>query len=356
MKAGANAKINTKGGCFMNKTTKTLTDWAINKIKTEYAQDIALLVAIEGHSVNNDGHGECFDYFVPATERGNELSMTFIINGIGHDLYPRSWERTERTANLEDRATFCIGDAKILYSRSKEDEDRFHDIQKKLHENLKNKEFVYKKALEGLNVAMDLYRTIMFEDELYKVRMAAGYINNYLSVAVVYLNGGYKTRLMDLESIGNLPVNFIEYYKAIIHAGSVSELKSLTHMIINTTRQFIALHKPTRTALERKPDFRNLADWYQEGSVTWRRIEYYCERNNVQGAFEDACFLQNELTIVEEEFGLKRMDLLSSFDGKNLEGLIQRGKELEQDIIAEIESHGVKLKSYDTLEAFLLEN
>ena len=37
---------------------------------------------------------------------------------VGNDLYPRSWERTERTATLDDPATQCLGNAKILYARS----------------------------------------------------------------------------------------------------------------------------------------------------------------------------------------------------------------------------------------------
>ena len=75
------------------KTIHPLTQWAIHKIETEYKEDIALLIGIKGHSTDGDCHGECFDFFVPATEHGYNLSQTFIIDGIGHDLYPRSWER-----------------------------------------------------------------------------------------------------------------------------------------------------------------------------------------------------------------------------------------------------------------------
>lgn len=38
--------------------------------------------------MENDCHGECFDYFVPANENGNKLAQTFIIDGVGRDLYP----------------------------------------------------------------------------------------------------------------------------------------------------------------------------------------------------------------------------------------------------------------------------
>lgn len=345
----------------MNTTTEKLTEWAINKIKTEYFDDVALLVAVEGHSVNGDGHGECFDYFIPSTDRGNELSRTFIINGIGHDLYPRSWERTERTANLDDRATICLSNATILYSHTKEDENRFIAIQKSLYDNLRNKEFTYKKALENLNIAMDLYRTMMFEDKLFKVRMATGYINYYLSLAVVYLNGTFfknwcDGQLPELMVMKELPDNFIEYYKAVINAQTANEFKSLAHLIISTTRNFIASHKPAQTTAQGKSDFANLANWYQELSLTWRRLRHYCDINNSDAAFGDACNLQNELTIVKEEFGLHEMDLLGYFDTTNLTALSKQATELERYIVSEIENHGVKMNRYDTLEAFLSQN
>lgn len=350
-----------KGDCNMDITTQKLTEWAVNKIKREYSDDVALLVAVEGHSVNGDGHGECFDYFIPVTDRGSELAQTFIIDGIGYDLYPRSWERTERTANLDDRATICLGNAKILYSRTKEDEDRFNAIRKKLYDNLNDKEFTYKKALENLNIAMDLYRTMMFEDELYKVRMAAGYISHYLSSAVVYLNGTFfrnwrDGQLPELLTMKSVPENFIEYYNAIINAKNANELKSLAHLIISTARRFIASQKTVPTTAQCNPNFTDLANWYHELSLTWRRLRYYCDTNNTDAAFKDACTLQNELSIVSEEFGLRKMDLLGCFDAADLYELTNRGAELEKYIVSEIESHGVRLKKYDTLDAFLSEN
>ena len=345
----------------METTTKKLTEWAVNKIKTEYLNDVALLVAVEGHSVNGDGHGECFDYFIPSTDRGNELSQTFIINGIGYDLYPRSWERTERTANLDDRATICLSNAKILYSSKKEDEDRFYSIQKKLYDNLGDKAFIYKKALENLNISMDLYRTLMFEDAVYKVRMAAGYIDYYLSLAVAYLNGTSfrnwrEGRLTELQMLKEIPENFIEYHKAVINTQAINELKSLAHLMISVTRKFIASHKSLQAKVQDSCNFSGLANWYQELSLTFRRLRFYCEIGNSDAAFEDACNLQNELIIVKEEFGLHEMDLLGSFDTANLMKISSQATELEKYIVLEIENHEINLNKYDTLEAFLSRN
>lgn len=174
----------------MEHNWKRLTDWAIHKIETEYKEDIALLIAVKGHAVNGDGHGECFDYFIPSSERGYELAQTFIIDGVGHDLYGRSWERTEKTAELED-ITLCLAGAEILYARRQEDADRFRGLQEQLKKNLQNPVFVYRKALERLDDAMDVYRTMIFEEKPYLVRMAAGFIHLYLTQAAAFINGTF---------------------------------------------------------------------------------------------------------------------------------------------------------------------
>ena len=47
------------------------------------------------------------------------------------------------------------------------------------------------------------------------------------------------------------------------------------------------------------------------------------------------------------------MDLLGVFDSNDLTAFKKRAEELEQYIISEIESHGVKIKSYKDLNEFL---
>ena len=341
----------------MKETANRLTQWVIDKIKTEYPDDVALLVAVEGASTNGDGHGEPFDYFVPATERGYGLAQTFIIGGVGNDLYPRSWERCERTAELEDRATLCLGDAKILYARSKEDEERFESIRQKLFDNLADPEFTYKKALENLDVAMDLYRTMMFEERLWKVRCLAGYIHYYLKISVACLNGTYWKSwhwgaIAAMTKWKELPERFVEYYQAILSASTTGELKSLAHLLIASSREFIARHKPERDE-SKTLDYKWLADWYQELRTTWNRLYYFCETKDSDAAFIDACNLQNELSIIAEEFGLREMDLLGIFDMNDLGALSKRAADLENSIVAAIEEQNIKIRRYDTLEAFL---
>jgi len=53
----------------------------------------------------------------------------------------------------------------LLYAKSKEDEERFLKMQEKLAENLKDDTFVYGKALECLDKALDVYRTFLVEEK-----------------------------------------------------------------------------------------------------------------------------------------------------------------------------------------------
>ena len=357
---------------MMTDTTNRLTEWVINKIKTEYPNDVALLIAVDDVSVNGDRHGELFDYFVPATERGNELAQTFIIGGVGNDLYPRSWDRCERTANLEDWATLTLAKGKILYGRSMEDEKRFEAIRQKLFTNLKDPAFVYKKALIQLDCAMDMYRTMMFEERLYKARGLAWFIHYYLAMGVAYLNNTYigdsyyHQRMLPMYAKWDkLPKHFLEYYQSILTANTVGEFRSLAYLLIVSAREFIAGYKPKNNNTTISPDYQGLAGWYQELRTTWNRIYHYCEVKDSDAAFSEACSLQNELSIVneefdffhsfkvEEKFGLNEMDLLGVFDALDLEPLSKRAAELENTIIAVIENHGVEIRCYDTLEAFL---
>jgi hypothetical protein len=345
----------------MKPTQQELTDWAIAQIRSKYKDDVALLIAVPGISMDDDCHGECFDYFVPANERGNRLARTFIIDGVGHDLYPRSWKRIEAMAQFWDDFTYGLGEGEILYARSEEDSQRFAAMQAKQRTNMQDREYMFKTALGKLDTAMDMYRTMVFEDALYKVRMASGYIAAYLSVAVACINGTYSKKWLELGTselaqMKDVPDGFTACYRLVVKAKSADELRSLSHTMISTTRRFLEAHKPPRAEGVKTPVYEDLASWYQELSLTWRRIYRHCGTRNADRAFADSVALQRELNVVGEQFALREMDLLGTFDAEDFSALKLRAQELEQYIVSVIAANGVTLNSYDTLEEFLAKN
>ena len=356
-----------------------LTKWVIDKIEKEYKDDVALLIGIKGHSTDCDGHGEIFDFFVPATERGNELTETFIIDGVGHDLYPRSWERLEDSVNLNDMS-IVLDNATILYSRSEEDTKRFEGCRKRLHENLNNNTFVYGKALECMDKALEIYRSMIFEEKLYRVRSEADCIHEWLSRAVAFLNHTYtesaiysedqaynedeKSRMYSCPEMKKVPDGFFANAQKLLETDDVEILRKTVFALLKATRCFILEHKSVSSPAAdstgnsagsdvSKIDYQGLADWYQELSLTWRRLRYFCQKKMVEEAYTNACYLQEEFLYIAQEYKIQEFNLLDSFDKDNLSLLAERADSLEIIIKGILAEHGVKINSYSTVEDFL---
>ncbi len=351
------------------KKTNELTNWVISRIENEYKDDIALLIALHGHTTNDDQHGVCFDYFVPATERGNELSETFIIDGVGHDLYPRSWERLEESVNLNDMPIILDG-AEILYARSKEDEERFLSLKKRMLDNLKDEEFVYGKALEYMDEALEIYRTLIFEDCSYRVMAEAGYIHLFLSKAVAVMNHTYAeepimnkkqalnsdadSRIYHCPNMKQVPEGFFENAEKLMREKNPEEIKKVILELLKTTRKFILDRNPGNQAKElSNADFGALASWYRELSLTWRRIRYFADNNMAEEAYCDAGYLQQELFYIAQEFGVEEMNLLDSYDPDDLGRLKACADELERKLLSILRDHQTPVNSYESVDAFL---
>lgn len=209
-----------------------LRNWVIEQIKTKDPEDVDLLIAHDSHEVGKDEHGTSFDYFVPANERGMELARTFIIDGVGHDLYPRPWERLEGMAECNDDGIFTLYRGKIVYARNDEVRERYLALQQRMNDHLKDRQFCYRKALEQLDMAMNLYSTLMFEDMLTRARLSGGYIIDCLNKAIGFLNGTVAVVYCEeITSLSDLSQNYNVYRKALYTASNVQEIKNLSHLL-----------------------------------------------------------------------------------------------------------------------------
>jgi hypothetical protein len=345
----------------MENKISQLDNWVIDKIKTEYKDDVALLIGHNSYRLEEDQAKASFSFFFPVTAKAVGLSKTFIIDGAGYDLFPMSWERIERMAALDEDNASCVGDAAILYYRTEADKKRFQEIQARLKGHLKDSRFMINKALEKLDIAMGLYQSMMFEDVIYKLRKAAGHIVLYLSHAVAYSHGKYfstshESHLADLAAMKSLPRDFIRLYEEVVKAGSAEELKKLCYEMIYNTRQFLNAKKGEAKKSSPNPYCSGLADWYQELSYAWRQIYHWCDVNEPEKAFVRSSYLQSELDIVAEEFGLGEMDLMGAFNTDDLKAYRKNAEAVEKQILAAIKKMGETIETYDTVDDFLRKN
>ena len=121
----------------------------INKITKDYKDDIAVVV-IMGSTLYGDTHSRSdLDlFFVPKTERGNNLGFTFILDSIGYDFWSISWDRLERIANHDERITSIITEGKMIYCASDADETHYNEIKKKALDTSDRRRFLAKASVK----------------------------------------------------------------------------------------------------------------------------------------------------------------------------------------------------------------
>lgn len=214
------------------------------------------------------------------------------------------------------------------------------------------------KSLEKINSAMDIYKTMLFEKSVGNVRKAAGGIIEYLSHALAIINGtyinrdyGYTKRMEQMKVLPRIPVNFLKNYEEILMAKEIESIFKSVHNLMEETREFFEQFMPERKL--KSYNYDELAGWYEESRYTFRRIAYASKNNRFVDCFNLGCYLQIEFDILTEEAGLDNMDLLGSYDAKDLSTFEKRANDIEKYILSEIEKHGVILRKYDNLEEFL---
>jgi hypothetical protein len=349
-----------KGGISMNKNDTRLADWVVKRVETDFRDDVCLLLEHRTLRLEKDMEAKAFSFYIPATNRANGLARTFIIDGIGHDLFPISWERVERMADVKEYNTTCLADAEILWANSEGDRQRFISLQARLQANLQNPQYMLERAKKWFGTVKEIYQDMLFEERLYKVRENAGFICDLLSIAVAFINGRYFVhgqtgQLRELSTMKKVPADFAKLYEAIIRESSAETQKRLCYEMITSTKTFLdAQEKPSLKS--DNPDFSELAAWYQELIYTWRRVYHWCDMNDPVNAYIWCCNLQNEVDEWGTKFGIADIDIFSYFKADDLSGFRKRAETIEAEFRQAISANDVKLDEYKTVEDFLKAN
>lgn len=337
--------------------------WVKKKVEEEFSEDIHLLVVYGSYYMGNMSALSDVDfYFVPKTRRGLMLAQTFIIEGVGYDLFPLSWGQLERISNLEQPLTPLLLNSKIVYQLDEESGSVFHTLQHNTQKNLEDELFRHMQALSLLSAAYLYFEKLEDAKTLGEKRYFAGEILLRLSDAVAYQNGTYfiygmKKHKEELSSLPTLPEDFLSYYDRIIFATDAVALTDSVQQLLATTSLFFGNPNlsgeafPKEQAKEENAfvDFVFLAALYGEIISTFNKIYVACEEKNAILAFFSAISLQN---VLNEEFPMLSISLLETFDGANLVGLYGAAKRAEASLVTYIENGGGEILRYPTLSDF----
>ena len=340
----------------MNRTNTNnfVTNWVLDTIKEKYADDIALVVSHTTLRLDHDP--QVMSYFVPITDKGRSFAQTFILEGIGFDIWGIEWERLEQFAALNEYNITVLADAQVLYARTPADKERFEALKALQAQNMADPVRQRAHALEAFAQAKQIYFEMLFASSS-DVKTGAAYVIDYLARAICYSQGGYFRRsqtdqLAELREISEIPEGFAETYNAIIREKDENTQKKKCFQLIR-----IVEHSLTRpeTITPQEYNFQDLADWYGELSYTWLRIRHYCKEGDITKTYMWGSMLQEELNCVCKDFGLTKMELMAQFDAANLPAFAEHANALETEICRRITEGGGKIREYKTREEFLHE-
>lgn len=342
-----------------------IVTWIKNKVKTEYADDISLVLIYGSYLNGTANHKSDVDcYFIPKTERGYHMAVTFTIDGVGYDIFPISWERATGIADLQENMSPLIGDVQIVYYSDAEDLERFKALQERLKRNLFNEEYVREIAVKRCEDANKMCAWMNASHRESDIRKMAGIITMTLADVIAvyhheYFHYGLKKQFEDLQNnFPNVPQDIIKGYKHVIEARCVDDVKNATMTMFYDVCKYLNIslvpQKVSGNEVLEAGDINVswLAGLYEEISSTFNKIYVCCESGNYVLAFLSAVCLQNELDEAREA-GCPIYDLLSGFDYKALEELALKAKRVESDFVRLITGNGGNIKRYDSFEQFL---
>jgi hypothetical protein len=332
-------------------------DLLIEKIKKDYKDDISLVVMM-GSRLYNDTHNKSdLDlYFIPKTERGMNLGFVFIIDGIGFDFWPISWERIERIARFDERLTAIISEGQVLYSGSDEDLKRFNLIKEKISYELEPKEF-YQKALKKMKDVYEPYYAMLDEKKYIAiVRLQGVKILYTLTEAIALANNtfikrGRKHLKSEILKMKYVPNDFENLYDQFFLENNPLILVDIVTSLINETKEMLEnidfYTKPKK--------FReNMQGFYEEIINLYNKIERACEIDDHVTAMLAAAEIN-----IEMEWAFKDTEeiievlpgMLPAFDASNLHKFCDRAKMHHNHFLELLDRYEVEIKHFADFKA-----
>lgn len=330
----------------------------IEKIKKDYKDDIAVVV-IMGSYIYNATHSKSdLDmYYVPKTDRGYNLAKVFIMDGIGFDLWPISWERMQGIANHDERITSIITEGRVLYHGSEEDLERFNQLKAKALD-VSNKDKFIKKSQEQLDKTYKMYFKLLKAESLSEARMHAMGIIFSVTYGLALLNrdtvkrgrGKLKEEIMSMPLV---PKDFPTLYDTVFFSSDIEEIKTAYGQLIGNMEELILEEEAKEMKLD---SFKNrLTGFYEELINFYNKIHHACEI----GDSYTALFAAVEITHQIDEFftgtevSAKQLpDIVGAYDTKDTKSFLKVVDEHQLRLVELLQSKDVEICEFKNFEEF----
>lgn len=281
---------------------KQMINTIIEKIKSDYKEDIALLVRYDIQDLPSKGLNL---YFIPKTERAYELSTQYIMNGTGYDLFPMRWERLISVASMDSPQAYLFKEAEIVYVGDAEALERFNRLKQGLEQVLDGEygEALLNKAFEYLNETYIYLFNLEHQcKDLMDYRMEASKLLKQVSNVIAFVNqdyfrGGNGTSVSILEAsmkMNKLPQDYKQHIDSIIAASEGKDIIDHCLTLITAVRELL---ETERASGGETVSFQQLfKGYYEELTKYLNQFEAAIDNGNSYKQYEIASYIHEEVS------------------------------------------------------------
>lgn len=354
---------------FGGDVNERLVRWIHQRAVRDFPQDLALVLHYGSSATGTAGPMSDVDCcFVPATDAGLRFARTFVIDGVGYDIFPVSWQRLERIADLREPLEPLVGDSVVLHAAKGQDREKLDDLRRRLRENLAEPGLRHDRAAADLGAAAVKLGSVAGSTDGGRIRTAAGLAGMDLAHAVALANGTYfhhgpKGMLRDLNAMPQVPESFVPSLIALLTATDPDEATVQCVRLLHATAAFLEVTAPPIVRSDpasvgdgppRTPevDPQALACLYEEICSSFVKVREHCASGDSVQAAIDALLLQRTLDEdVPREVGLPR--LVEAEGPTDVDRLMRRTDTIDTALLHAITQAGGQVEHYPDLDAFL---
>jgi predicted nucleotidyltransferase len=327
----------------------------VEKIETSYCEDISLLICYGSYVTGEYGGMSDIDFFfVPKTNRSYELGHQFILDNIGYDLWPVSWERLNHLSKLEDQPPSILMDGEVVFASSEDDLRRLEDLKNNFKQNLKNEMIVRKMSEKYVEKAKAIYFGLQ-NRERHMLFIDAINIAETLLVAIAILNGTYIKKGLkrienELDRLFMIPAGFLENYRKLIRANDEAEVQHIVNELIVETDK---IWKSKFDHHKEDVDPSELAGFYEEFKSTYNKLLFACDEKNYESAYYAAFMIDRETQLFLTRYTDPGTfpNIIDEVLRKDFPDLRATCLEHERQLIRLLDRNGIGINAYqDTYE------
>ena len=357
-----------------------IADIIVENAKAKYADDISIIAYYGSYAAGTATVTSDMDFFfIPRTREAHKASIQFILDRIGFDFWPISWERAGKIASFDTELVSVIAESRVLYSRSDDELARFNGLREKIALLCKpeNRTVMIGKAVDNIGKCyIHLYnmKECIMKNDPISCRFEALKVTKSVMFSLALLNQtyfstGWGKSMNEVLSLPLKPKNLKELLDGITLSADCIQIMKICDKLVSSTKSLILTEqKNTRQDVTYSSIFNG---YFEEVKSSFNKIISACDHGDQDTAIYTAHQVQHELSsfLKLSETGINSTnlniyadfnqsyhnfnfpDLFTAFTSDGLDGLKMAVIELEEKMRRMLINKEVHLNEFrDTSE------